>query len=107
MKKGMIKVSVIYPNGEGITFDMDYYCNTHVPMVSRLLGGALKGVTVEKGLSGGAPGSPSPYAGMGNMYFSSLEEFGKAFGPNAKKIMGDMPNFTNSQPIIQVSEVVI
>jgi uncharacterized protein (TIGR02118 family) len=107
MKKGMIKVSVIYPNGEGKTFDMDYYCNTHVPMVSGLLGNALKGATVEKGLSGGAPGSPAPYAGMGNMYFSSLEQFGKAFGPITDKIIGDMPNFTNIQPIIQVSEVMM
>ena len=41
------------------------------------------------------------------MYFNSLEEFGKAFGPNAEKIKGDMNNFTNSHPIIQVSEVMI
>ena len=55
MKKGMIKVSVLYPNGEGKSFDMDYYCNTHVPMVGGLLGDAVKGATVEKGLGGGAP----------------------------------------------------
>ena len=50
MKKGMTKVSVLYPNGENKTFDMDYYCNTHLPMVSGLLGDFLKGATVEKGL---------------------------------------------------------
>ena len=33
MKKGMIKVSVLYPNGEGKNFDMDYYCNQHVQLV--------------------------------------------------------------------------
>jgi uncharacterized protein (TIGR02118 family) len=107
MKQGMIKVSVFYPNGDGKQFDMDYYCNVHAPMVSGLLGDALKGVTVEKGLSGNTLGSPSPYAAMGNMYFSSLEDFGKAFELNADKIIGDMLNFTNIQPLIQVSEVVI
>jgi len=49
MKKGMIKVSVLYPNGADKTFNMDYYCNTHVPMVASLLGDAVKGATVEKG----------------------------------------------------------
>jgi len=34
----MIKVSVLYPNGEGKKFDMDYYFNQHVPMVGGLLG---------------------------------------------------------------------
>jgi uncharacterized protein (TIGR02118 family) len=107
MKKGMIKVSVLYPNGEGKTFDMDYYVSKHIPMVKELLGDSLKGATVEKGLGGGAPGSPAPFAGMGNMYFDSAEDFGKAFGPHAEKIMGDLPNFTNIEPEMQVSEVLI
>ena len=107
MNKGMIKVTVVYPNGEGKKFDMDYYCNTHVPMVVSLLGDALKGVTVEKGLGGGAPESAAPYASLGNMYFDTVEEFGDAFGANAEKIMGDLPNFTDIEPVIQVSEVMI
>ena len=103
----MIKVSVIYPNTEGKKFDMNYYCNKHVPLVASLLGDALKDATVEKGIGGAAPGSPAPYAGMGNMYFNSIEEFGNSFGPNAEKIMGDLPNFTDIEPVIQVSEVMI
>ena len=105
MKKGMTKVSVFYPNGEGKTFDEEYYCNTHLPLVGKLLGDALKGATAEKGLGGAAPGSQAPFAGMGNMYFDSVEDFGNAFGPNAEKILGDLPNFTNIEPVIQVSEV--
>jgi uncharacterized protein (TIGR02118 family) len=107
MKKGMIKVSVIYPNGEGKKFDMNYYTNTHLPMVGGLLGSALKGATVEKGIGSAMPGSPAPFAGMGNMYFDTMEDFGNAFGPNAEKIMGDLPNFTNIEPIVQVSEVLV
>ena len=26
-KKGMVVVTILYPNGEGKTFDMDYYSN--------------------------------------------------------------------------------
>ena len=107
MKKGMTKVSVLYPNGEGKTFNMDYYCQKHVPMVAGLLGDAVKAATVEKGLAGGAPNTKATYAAMGILYFSSVEEFEKSFGPNSDKIMGDLPNFTNIEPTIQVSEVMI
>jgi len=106
MKKSMIKVSVLYPNGEGKTFDMTYYAGKHVNLVGSLLGNALKGATIESGLAGGAPGSPAPFLAMGNMYFNSVTEFEQSFGPNAEKIMGDVPNFTNSEPIVQISEVV-
>ncbi len=107
MEKGMIKVSVLYPNGEGKKFDMDYYCNQHVPMVGGLLGNAVKAATVEKGLGGGAPDSPAAYAAMGNLYFDSMDSFQNSFGPNAEKIMGDLPNFTNIEPVVQISEVMI
>jgi len=107
MKKGTIKVSVLYPGGDGKTFDMEYYCNTHVPMVGRLLGDAVVGATVEKGLGGGAPGSAAPHVAMGNLYFNTMETFENSFGPNAEEIMADLPNFTNIEPTIQVSEVMI
>lgn len=105
MSKGMIKVSVMYPNGEGKTFDMDYYLNKHIPMVKELLGDSLKDASVEKGLGSAAPGSAAPFAGIGTMYFNTVEDFGKAFGPNANQIMGDLPNFTNIAPDVQISEV--
>ena len=103
----MIKVSILYPNGEGKKFDMDYYCNQHVAMVGGLLGDAVKSATVEKGLGGGAPDSAATFAAMGNLYFESMDSFQNSFGPNAEKIMADLPNFTNIEPIIQISEVMI
>jgi uncharacterized protein (TIGR02118 family) len=107
MKKGMIKVSVLYPNGVGKKFNMDYYCNQHVSLVGGLLGDALKAATVEKGLGGGAPDSPATYAAMGNLYFNSMESFQNSFGPNEEKIIADSPNFTNIDPVVQISEVMI
>ncbi|MGM5471133.1 EthD family reductase [Flavobacteriaceae bacterium LMO-SS05] len=107
MKKGTIKVSVLYPSGRDKKFDMDYYCNKHVPMVARLLGDAVVGATVEKGLGGGAPDTTPTYAAMGNLYFNTMESFQNSFGPHAKTIMGDIPNYTNIEPVIQMSEVLI
>jgi len=107
MKKGSIKVSVLYPTGEGKHFNMDYYSNQHVALLVRLLGDAIKGASIEKGLGGGAPGEKAPYEAMGNLYFESMESFQSSFGPNAAEIMADLPNFTNIEPRVQISEVVV
>jgi len=103
----MIKVSVFYPNEEGKKFDMTYYFNKHIPMVQEKLGSAVKRVGVEQGLSGAAPGSRATYLLMAHLYFDSVAAFQTAFGPHVQTIMGDIPNFTNIQPTIQISEVKI
>jgi uncharacterized protein (TIGR02118 family) len=101
----MIKVSVFYPKTDSSSFDMDYYCNSHIPMVQEKVGAALKKVAVEGGLGGGTPDSPPPYAAMGNLYFDSVEDFQSSFGPHAAAIMADVPNYTDVAPIVQVSDV--
>jgi uncharacterized protein (TIGR02118 family) len=101
----MIKVSVMYPNNEGSTFDMAYYCDKHMPMVRQKLAAALKGLAAEQGLAGAMPGSPPPFLALGHLVFESLETFQAAFGPHAQTILADIPRFTNTQPTIQISEV--
>ena len=103
----MIKVSVLYSNEEGKSFDMEYYVNRHMPMVQEKLGAACRGVAAEQGLSGGEPGSPAPYIAMGHMYFDTVEAFLDSFGPHAQSIGADLQNYTEIQPVIQVSEVKI
>jgi uncharacterized protein (TIGR02118 family) len=41
---------------------------------------------------------------MGHLYFDSAEAFETAFGPHTQEIMADIPNYTDIQPTIQVSE---
>ena len=103
----MIKVSVFYPNSEGRKFDMNYYCNTHMPMVRQTLGAACKGAAVELGITGATPGSRPGFIAMGHIYFESVEAFQTAFGPHAEAIMADIPNYTDIQPTLQISEVKI
>ena len=101
----MIKVSVLYPNAAGATFDMAYYLNKHIPMVRTKLGAALKGVAVEQGLGGAAPGAPPAFVALGHLYFDSVDAFQQAFAVHGGPIVSDVPNYTNTQPTIQVSEV--
>lgn len=106
IEKGMIKVTLLYPNGEGNTFDMDYYSNKHMPMVAELLGKSLKSFAIDKGIAGRSPEEPVPYMAIGYLYFDKLSDYQSAFGPVAQKIIGDIPNYTNVQPVLQISEVV-
>jgi uncharacterized protein (TIGR02118 family) len=101
----MIKVSVLYPNGPGGKFNLDYYCKVHMPMVARRLGAPLKRMEVDHGLAGGVPGAPPPFLAAGHLYFDSVEAFQGAFAPHAEPIMADIPNYTNTTPVIQIGEV--
>ena len=101
----MIKVSVFYPKTQDSKFDIDYYCTKHMPMVKAKVGAALKSMAVDHGVAGGTPGSHPTYAAMGHLYFDSVEAFQTAFGPHSKAIMADIPNYTNVQPTVQISEV--
>ena len=103
----MIKVSVMYANTPGVRFDHAYYRDKHMPMVKARLGDAYLSYSIDKGLAGGAPGSGPTYIGMCALYFDSVEAFQTAFAPHAKEIMGDIPNYTDLQPVIQISEVVV
>lgn len=101
----MIKVSVFYANGEGKHFDINYYCEKHMPLVKRLLGAAVKGIAVEHGIGGGTPGAAPQFLAMGHIYFESVEAFQSSFGPNSAEIVADVANYTNVQPLLQISEV--
>ena len=51
------------------------------------------------------PGAPPACLAMGHLLFDSVEAFQQAFGQHAAEIVGDIPNYTNTKPTIQVSEV--
>jgi uncharacterized protein (TIGR02118 family) len=47
-----------------------------------------------------------PYLAIGYLYFDRLSAYQNSFRPNAEKIRGDVPNYTNIQPVVQISEVI-
>lgn len=104
----MIKVSVLYPNEEGKKFDLDYYLNSHIPMVQGLLGpmGLQKG-EVEKGVSSADPSQPAPFVVVGHLFFETTEQVHAAFSTHGREIMGDIKNYTEIQPTFQISEVLV
>ena len=67
--------------------------------------GLVKG-EIDKGIGGATAGSPPPYVAMGHMVFNSIDDFQKAFAVHGNEIMADVPNYTNIEPQIQISEMV-
>jgi uncharacterized protein (TIGR02118 family) len=103
----MIRVSVFYPASSGVKFDHAYYSGTHMAMVKDRLGSkGLVKAEVDRGLAGGAPGAPAPFVAAGHLYFASIEEFQSAFSAHSAEIMADIPNYTDIEPQIQISEIV-
>lgn len=103
----MIKVSVLYPNEQGKKFDMDYYRNKHFPLVhQRLDSMGLIRSEAEQGVSSADPNAPAPFVAVGILYFNTADEVHEAFKTHGREIMGDIPNYTDIQPTIQISEVV-
>lgn len=101
----MIKVTALYPYSEGKRFDINYYCSSHIPMVKKALGTALKGVTVDHGLGGVAPGSKPAFVAMAHLLFDSVESFQASFVPHAADFSKDGPNYTDIAAQVQISEV--
>jgi uncharacterized protein (TIGR02118 family) len=99
----MIRVGVFYPYGG--KFDMKYYLEKHMPMVQQKCGPALRSYAVDHGVAGGMPGAPITYSVMCHLTFDSADAFQAAFVPHAPEIMGDISNYSDLQPIVQISEV--
>jgi len=88
---------------------MGYYIDTHMPLSIGLLSAhpGFKGVSVERGLGGATPGTDAAYIAMCHFLFNSAEDFMATFMPHAEVLQGDMPNYTDIEPVIQISEVLI
>ena len=102
---GMFRVAILYPNGEGKTFDMDYYEKTHMPMVAGFLGKNLKFYEIDKGISGRTPTDKVPFVAIGYFYCYDIAEYNKAIAQNRDIIINDIKKYTDIQPIIQISEI--
>lgn len=102
----MIKASLLYPNAEGASFDFTYWTESHLPFIRRSLSPALRGLTADRGLAG-APGTPPPYIASGHLFFESVEALEQAYAPHAAAIAADIKNFTDVQPVMIVSEILV
>ena len=103
----MATVTVIYPREPNPTFDFDYYVQHHLPLLMQRWGSSrLEAVEALRGVAGADGGEP-PFLAQALLRFSSMQTFQEAIsGEHTPEIMGDIRNFTNAQPIVQVNEAI-
>lgn len=102
-----VTLAMQYPADPGSSFDWDYFLNRHIPLVETALdaGGADR-IEVALGLSGAAPGEPAAYQAVVLVTFDSITAFYHRWRRENHRIMGDIVNFTNTRPEVQLSEVI-
>jgi uncharacterized protein (TIGR02118 family) len=104
----MVRVSVLYPNEPSKRFDHAYYAGKHLPMVmERLKSSGMLRYEVDKGLAGGGPEATAPFVAACHLYFHAVADFQKGMAAHSTEILGDIPNYTDISPQIQISEIVV
>ncbi len=103
----MFSATVLYPKTVDSHFDLDCYLNSHTPLVRELVTSeGLVSVDLRSGVAGGTPDTLPAYAMICNLNFGTVEELQNVLAKHGPKLMADIPNFTNVQPEIQISESV-
>ncbi|HSX86527.1 MAG TPA: EthD family reductase [Pseudomonas sp.] len=100
----MYCVTVLYPNEPGGHFDFAYYRDSHIPMMLDLLGDNVLSTEVRRGIQA-VDGSSAPYLCLLNTHIRSAEQFAQVMTEHREKVLGDIVNYTNLQPIIQIDEM--
>jgi uncharacterized protein (TIGR02118 family) len=94
----MMRIMALYPRSEGSTFDADYWLNKHMPLV----GQKWPDCTWQADVAG----PDQPFYAVAHIMFPDAASMGAALtSPAAGDVMGDVPNYTNVQPQIQISEI--
>jgi uncharacterized protein (TIGR02118 family) len=103
----MAVVTVTYSREADTKFDFDYYVQRHLPLLlERWSNSGLQAVEVLRGVAGADGGEP-PFIAQALLRFSSMGNFQAALdGEHTAEIIGDIPNFTNAQPTVQVNEAI-
>ena len=103
MSKHGSTLTVLYPretpSSSPAKFDMDYYLAKHLPICEEAWAGhGLQSWEVGQFAEG-------PYAVQAIVRFADMGEMVKALTAGAPKTQGDVPNYTDSKPIVLMAQV--
>jgi uncharacterized protein (TIGR02118 family) len=108
MTTSMICVSIMYKDVPDTKFDYDYYINTHVPeCLNKFKAYGMVKFEVDRGMAGRGPTLDAPFACIGRLYFDTYEHFLAAMKAYGRDAFGDIPNYTDIRPKVQISRALI
>ena len=104
----MFRVVMLYPQSSDSRFDMNYFLTKHIPRIQEIFKNlGLLNLEVQQGIASAMPGQSAPFICICSFLFENLEGFQQGMTAQGAWIIGDVPNYTNAQPQIQISQVVL
>ncbi len=99
-------ITVLYENLDDATFDLNYYLAKHMPLVGeKFKRFGIKGWRVVKAV-GTPSGEKSLYSIIATLEFDTPAQFKAAVAAEGGPVFGDVPNFSNKDPIVVIGELV-
>jgi uncharacterized protein (TIGR02118 family) len=98
-KIGDTCLTILYPNSDGVKWDVDYYRTGHMPLIMKLYGEkAIKRFELRKGDKNMAGGKPD-YVGTVNIYIADQKAFEEAGKKHGQTLRDDVPHFSSVMPV--------
>ena len=97
-------IQVMYPITETSNFDYDYYFSKHMKIVGETLGEHIQSTLVTRGITGG-PDVPAGFYAIATIVFEDQSAMDLALS-KLDTALGDIPNFTDTEPVMLIGEVV-
>jgi len=98
----MIRVAILYPRSGGTHFDLKYYIDKHMEFVrDNLKRFGLLSAEVDSGIKE----KSSPFFAIGYLLFNTMQEYENGFSKVGNTLLGDIPNYTDVEPVVQVSKL--
>jgi uncharacterized protein (TIGR02118 family) len=98
-------LTILYPKAADTKFNFDYYRDHHLKLIMDLFGNAIQRFELRKVLSPeGAP--PADFVASINIWVGDQQKFDEGGQKHGPKMIEDVPNFTNAQPVIQTDEII-
>ena len=99
-------ITVLYENVDDATFDLDYYMAKHMPLVdAKFKPFGLEGWRVLKAVGTPFGGKPA-YSIIANLEFATADQFRAAVAAEGGPVFGDVPNFSNKDPVVVIADLV-
>ena len=100
-----LSLQVLYPITKETNFNYEYYFEKHMKLVKDTFGDHLDSTLVTKGITSG-PNKPAVYYAIATMIFKNQSAMDLALS-RASVVMEDIPNYTNTDPVMLIGEVIL
>lgn len=101
-----ICLSMLYPAGEGLTFDADGFRDRHIGVLKTAYAGGVDRIELRVPPAPVEGRASSPVIAAVNMYITDFTKFAAGANANAKMVSASMASITRSAPLAQFDSIV-